>query len=106
FHVAGQPQQRVPLGSFEVWSRCVRDALVWLGEPDPCATMEQSRTSDPRTQALAEVLHQWMLAVGASEVTVKRAIEIAIERKGEPHHQAADASATAPPPREFKNPEF
>jgi len=34
YHVAGRPEQgTIPLGSFEVWSRRVRDALIWLGEP-------------------------------------------------------------------------
>jgi len=31
--VAGAPGQTRPLGSFEEWSRLVRDALVWLGRP-------------------------------------------------------------------------
>src|SRR4051794_40004576 len=35
FIVAGSPKQGAkPLGSFESWSRLVRDALLWLGEPD------------------------------------------------------------------------
>lgn len=40
YHIAGRPQQRAPLGSFTDWSRWVRDALIWLGEADPCDTME------------------------------------------------------------------
>jgi putative DNA primase/helicase len=75
FHVAGRPEQAVPLGSFEVWSRWVRDALIWLGEGDPCATMEAARTNDPRMRDLAAVLHQWWSAIGAVDVTAKRAIE-------------------------------
>jgi hypothetical protein len=41
--VAGAPEQSRPLGGFEEWSRLVRDALIWLGEPDPLATMERTR---------------------------------------------------------------
>jgi hypothetical protein len=34
---AGQPAQGVtPLGSFEAWSRLVREALIWAGAADPC----------------------------------------------------------------------
>src|SRR4029078_6718155 len=48
FHVAGRPQQTAPLASFEDWSGLVRDPLIWLGEPDPCETMERTRRDDPR----------------------------------------------------------
>jgi putative DNA primase/helicase len=80
FHVAGSPEQAVPLGSFEVWSRSVRDPLIWLGEDDPCATMELARTNDPRMRDLAAVLHQWQIVIGSADVTVKRAIEQAIDQ--------------------------
>jgi hypothetical protein len=36
-----------PLPSFERWSRLVRDALIWLGMPDPCETQRQE-TDDGR----------------------------------------------------------
>ena len=75
FHVAGRPEQAEALGSFEVWSRWVRNAVIWLGEDDPCATMEASRANDPRMRDLAAVLHQWSSAIGPNYVTVKQAIE-------------------------------
>lgn len=79
--VAGMPQQGgKPLGSFEGWSRMVRDALIWLGEPDPCDTMTKIRTEDPYTQQLAEVLNQWHAAVGEQGVSVKQITEYATER--------------------------
>lgn len=31
-----------PLPSFEVWSELVRDALIWLGLPDPCETRSET----------------------------------------------------------------
>jgi hypothetical protein len=85
FHCAGRPRQSdAALGSFTEWSDWVREALIWLGEPDPCLTMELTRQQDPRRNALAAVLHQWRAAVGDSEVSVKRLIEIAIERESLP----------------------
>ena len=76
YHVAGRPKQATtPLGSFEDWSSSVRDALVWLGEPDPCQTMERSRAEDPRRQELAAVLHQWRNELGQHPVTVKELID-------------------------------
>lgn len=81
YHVAGRPKQTTtPLGSFEDWSNSVRDALVWLGEPDPCQTMERSRAEDPRRQELAAVLHQWHNDLGQHPVTVKELIERATTR--------------------------
>jgi hypothetical protein len=74
FHVAGRPSATVPLGSFEDWSTWIRDALIWLGEPDPCATMEKIRTEDPRRRALASVLRHWRAVFGADEVTVQQLI--------------------------------
>jgi len=80
YHVAGRPDQgTIPLGSFETWSRWVRDALIWLGEPDPCATMERARAEDPRRQELAAVLTQWNAAIDKA-VTVKALIDRATTR--------------------------
>ena len=68
-----------PLGSFEEWSRLVRDALVWLGEGDPVDTMERSRTEDPRREALAAVLAQWSAVLGPARVSVKDVIDRATD---------------------------
>lgn len=81
FHVAGQPQQTAPLGSFVAWSRWVRDALIWLGEADPCATMEQVRDADPRLEALTMVVEQWQAVLGERRVSVKEVIDAAVEQR-------------------------
>jgi hypothetical protein len=49
FIVAGRPglDKLTPFGRFETWSDLVRGALVWLGEPDPCATRELIAKRDP-----------------------------------------------------------
>jgi hypothetical protein len=80
FHVAGRPSQSTSLGGFEDWSGWVRDALIWLDEPDPVATQEQARREDPRRRDLAAVLHQWKEVIGEREVSVKRLIESATEQ--------------------------
>jgi putative DNA primase/helicase len=81
FYVAGQPQQTTPLGSFEDWSRWVRDALIWLGEADPCATMDKVRGADPKLEALTMVLEQWRAVIGGARVSVKEAIDLAVEQR-------------------------
>lgn len=75
FHVAGRPVQRSPLGSFGDWSSWVRDALIWLGEADPCSTMEEMRGADPKLEALTEVIEQWDAVVGEDPINVRELID-------------------------------
>ena len=98
FHVAGRPSQRDPLGSFVEWSNWVRGALIWLGEADPCDTMEKVRQNDPKLGAIIAVISQWAEVVGYDErITTKDLIDHAIERKNE---------SFSPYLREFVHPEL
>jgi hypothetical protein len=81
WHVAGRPEQRAPLGSFGDWSRWVRDALIWLGEADPCETMEGMRGADPKLEALTTVLEQWREVIREERVTVRQVIDRATEQR-------------------------
>ncbi len=58
---AGMPRQDVSaFGSFEGWSRVVREAVVWLGQPDPCATRAKlAEQSDTTTDALGQLMAAW-----------------------------------------------
>lgn len=94
-HLAGRPQQTTPLGSFTEWSRWVRDALVWLGEADPCATMDSIRGADPKLEALTTVMEQWHTHVGSRRVSVKEVIDVATDQIASFHGRA-----------EFINPDF
>lgn len=67
--VRGQPNPPQSLGSFEVWSNLVRGALVWAGMPDPVASMEEVRGSDPRRSELRSVMSQWDSTIGPRPVT-------------------------------------
>ena len=40
-----------PIGSYESWSRRVREALLWLDCADPCDTMMSARRADPRAKS-------------------------------------------------------
>ena len=95
FHIAGRPSQTVPLGSFTAWSAWVRDALIWLGEADPCETMEGMRGADPKLEALTAALEEWRSVIGTDRVTVREIIERA----------AAQQTQLFGKP-EFVNPEF
>jgi putative DNA primase/helicase len=95
FHVAGRPSQTVPLGSFTTWSGWVRDALVWLGEADPCETMEGMRGADPKLEALTAALEEWRSVIGTDRVTVREIIERAAAQQTQLFGKA-----------EFVSPEF
>ena len=50
------PAQEIPLGSFERWSRRIRDPLLWLGAADPCASQDSIRQNDGKLEAQTELL--------------------------------------------------
>jgi hypothetical protein len=79
FVLAGCPQETAALGSYESWSRWVRDPLIWLGCTDPALTMEAARGSDPRLSALKTILAQWSAQLGDARVTAQQVIAAAGE---------------------------
>jgi putative DNA primase/helicase len=73
---AGHPDVGVTrFGSYEPWSRMVRQALVWVGEADPCLSMERTRGGDPSRQDLGSVLEAWHAAFGKDPVTAAEAVK-------------------------------
>jgi hypothetical protein len=80
YEAAGRPKRLVELGSFDMWSRRVRDALVWLDEPDPCSTISKTRASDTRLHSLAALLEQWEGVIGHERVLLREVIALASER--------------------------
>ncbi len=58
YHLAGRPELGLPSwGSYEGWSRLVRQAVVWCGMPDPAgAKQELIEHSDREAMALAGLL--------------------------------------------------
>ncbi len=51
-----------PFGSFEGWSGVVREAVVWLGLPDPCSTRYAlEETADTTSDALRQLIDAWRL---------------------------------------------
>jgi hypothetical protein len=58
---AGMPRQSLtPFGSFEGWSRLVREAIVWAGQPDPCLTRAKlAEQSDTTADALGQLMAAW-----------------------------------------------
>lgn len=58
---AGMPRQNVTaFGSFEGWSRLVREAVVWIGQPDPCRTRTKlAEVADTNADALSQLISAW-----------------------------------------------
>ncbi len=75
YQVAGSPHCGLkPVGSFEEWSRRVRDALVWLGEPDVATTINQVREGDPERRVLKDMLVGWQHVIGTEKVRTSEVI--------------------------------
>jgi hypothetical protein len=78
WHVSGENVDVAPFGSFDSWSRRVREPLVWLGRKDPCETVVKVREEDPKRAALIAVLMQWRVAIGSnSKHPVREIINLA-----------------------------
>jgi putative DNA primase/helicase len=75
WHLSDAKGAKSPLGSFETWSRRIRDALLWLGCDDPCDTIQKVKAEDPKVMALMAVTAQWREHIGLQrEVTVQQVI--------------------------------
>jgi hypothetical protein len=61
YFVAGRPSQGLtPYGSFQPWSDLVRNAVVWLGEEDPCeGRQDLAAQTDETYEQLATLLTAW-----------------------------------------------
>jgi hypothetical protein len=76
YHLAGRPAQRSPLGSFEGWSRAVRDPLIWAGAADCCETRKLLMENDPDESSLRQILAGWQEIGGVEEaLTIAQAGE-------------------------------
>ena len=61
-----------------MWSRWVRDALIWLGAADPCDTIEVIRQGNPEREKHEAVVLAWRDHFGlGAMVTVQGLIEAA-----------------------------
>lgn len=74
-----------PFGSFEEWSRLVREPLVWLGLPDPVSSIRVLEAADPERMQLRSMLSAVHEAFGHGEFKSSTLIQAAKAK----HHQAA-----------------
>jgi hypothetical protein len=57
---AGAPEVCGPFGSYAEWSTMVRSPLIWLGEPDPVASIDTTQADDPELAELREWFILWL----------------------------------------------
>lgn len=79
-----QADERVdvpPFGSFEQWSRMVREPLIWLGMPDPCASLRHLEDEDPERAALRAMLGAVGAVFGGDEWNVGDLFAAADQRR-------------------------
>jgi putative DNA primase/helicase len=75
YRVSGQRVAISPFGSFEGWSRFVREPLVWLGQADPIETRGTIRRRDPDLDTMHAILTEWHAAHGERALKVAEAAE-------------------------------
>ena len=81
WHVAGRPAYSSPILDYPHWQD-VRNALMWLGEADPAATMALARAEDPVLEELTALMLQWHEAFGTTKVTCRDVVEASNKSAG------------------------
>jgi putative DNA primase/helicase len=78
YEAANSPRQSgmTSIGSYEEWSRRVREPLVWLGEADPVQSMETARDEDPELAKLRNMMAAWRGAIGIGYDYARRVREV------------------------------
>jgi RepB DNA-primase from phage plasmid len=78
---AGAPRVCGSFGSYPLWSTMVRSPLVWLGESDPTACLEDIRKDDPVLNNIREFFALWRdYLLMDTPYTTARIIDVADDR--------------------------
>jgi putative DNA primase/helicase len=75
YKVAGERVTVKPLGSFELWSERVREAIVWLGQADPVETQQRLRGEDDGQEELREMLTELVGQFGVQDFGAATIVE-------------------------------
>jgi hypothetical protein len=88
-----------PFGSFEGWSSVVREAVVWVGLPDPCLTRTKlAESADTTTDALSQLIAAWQQYDWSSVgIVVSELLNMLYpaQREHAPHDEASVAMRAA-----------
>jgi hypothetical protein len=95
---AGRPTHNLtPFGSFEGWSRLVREAVVWVGLPDPCRTrMRLAESSDTTTDVIGQLIRTWQVYDKAGNgIVISDLLALLYRREFQPNDEASIAMRAA-----------
>jgi hypothetical protein len=82
------------VGSFEDWT-LIREALIWLNQPDPATTREHVQDDDPVRAALAEIMDSWWDCFESRPMKLVEAVRWARANLGEPKFEQLLAALAA-----------
>lgn len=73
---AGCPKSDVPYVATygDEWADMARHPLLWLGEPDPAASLIEQLDSDPDSEALANLMQEWFKRFGSKAMMVRELV--------------------------------
>jgi putative DNA primase/helicase len=75
---SGERVSVTPIGSFDAWSRRVREALIWLDRADPCESMTALRSADHTLANLEAVTKAWQTHVGEQPMSARGIVDVAL----------------------------
>ncbi len=76
--VGGRPKSECKsLASYGEWSELCRQPLLWLGCPDPTASVFEAMTEDPDRETLSRLLDAWFAVFGKTEAMVREVVRTA-----------------------------
>lgn len=67
-----------PIGSYDDWSRFCREPLIWLGEPDPAASLIRQVKDNTDNEVLGVFLKLWRKLYGDESMTVREVMADAL----------------------------
>lgn len=77
--LAGQPSTGCPsLASYSEWSNWCRQPLLWLGQPDPAASVFKGLKEDPSQLLLGRILVGWYEKHGSAPRMIRDVVKAAV----------------------------
>lgn len=69
-------EQCKAFASFSQWSHWIRQALLWLEQPDPVGSIFEQLASDPDRESLGRLIHAWNAEFGSTPTMIREAVRV------------------------------
>jgi hypothetical protein len=90
-HICEQHGDEKPISGSHHSGNCLRSAIVWLGEADPCSSRKEIENADPVRIQLGNLLASWYEIFGDLGMKTKDVVKRASEQKDEIQESLYDA---------------